>query len=194
MSDWPQIVPTVLGLVLLFDWIDFWPIVRSFRVQTVLAYWPFYATRVLAIIAIAMFTPEPEGVPPFLFAGLIALGALGVGQNTSFVVGGFSIVDLRSWLKDYREKLIDESQQQIARTKMAALTGLIDLLLKKADAQCVKRRYLILLDVTGRPIPESAPAPEVMARELATAGWEFCRDCLPFRERLKRIVTLFPRV
>lgn len=203
MSEWPQVVPTVTGLIILFDVIDFWPILRSFRILTVPAYWPFYIVRALVVCAIALYAPTPSDIPPFVFAGLVVLAVLGIGQQASFTIGGFNIIDLRNWLKDYREKLIEESAAGVARAKMAGLTTLKDLLLTKGDKDCLRRRYRTLLQLGGDPATSSSdPAPQSTAEpdmddialQLATTGWEFCRDCLPVRERLKHLFPIIPSV
>lgn len=186
MSDWPEVVPSVAGSLLLLDLLDLWPEVRSYSFIRRFPYWPYFIVRAAIASGFALLASVGFAAPPFVIGVAASLVIVGVVPNTSFAVGTFNILNLRGWLESVRSDLIDAFKAEAGREKIAARTRLTRVLVTKAQEKCVRQQYDILRTVIGGgalPDPAQMSLTDI-AHQLAKAGWAFCKPCLGWRERL----------
>ena len=186
---------TVILLTLLFDLVDLWPTVGSFRFVWGWAYLVYFLFRcTVFLVAAALIASSQPDLSPILVGYFAVLGGVALVHGFGLKVADQELVNLGNLIETFKDKFKAQESKRAAEARQAELLTLTSQL-AHASEEFLEQAYLRLeLQATGgegqhvaaavrekvaeiqRTVEASAARREVYAAQIVQQNGEYARD------------------
>ena|SRR5437867_664167 len=196
---------TVFLFTLLFDLVDLWPTINSFRFITSWAYLVYFSFRfVIFMVGATLIVAQQPTLSPVLAGFFAVLGGVGVVHSFGLKIAEQELVNLGNLIEAYKDKLKAQESRREGEKGRAQLLKLTRELSRRSETELQQAYETILLqrrgtadkpldDVTNLIAEIQAGAPttelrrEVYATQIVQENPEYARIVFSRPSALQRL-------